>query len=54
MLVKVYALLPPSGTTAAHDAAAQAKTDGGVADTPQGREFLQGNYSLSGALARGA
>jgi len=43
MLAKVYALLGRFGTTAAHDAATQAKTMLIVEypDTPQGREFLQ-------------
>jgi hypothetical protein len=45
MLAKVYALLGRFGTTAAHDAAAQAKTMLIVEypDTPQGRAFLQGS-----------
>jgi hypothetical protein len=45
MLAKVYALLGRFGTTAAHDAAAQAKTMLIVEypDTPQGKAFLQGS-----------
>jgi len=45
MLAQVYALLGRFGTTAAHDAATQAKTLLVVEypDTPQGREFLKGS-----------